>query len=685
MLEAGRNCWKLGYATRAAVLVDAEEYFQAVAWALSRARKTICILAWDLDTRISLLPREARNGGKDPGTLPLAEFLFTLAERNPDLEIYILAWDFLFLYANERELRRTSRRKFGRHPRIHFDFDKEGPLFVSHHQKVIVVDDQLAFSGGLDLTQRRWDTPEHPVECAERTDPSGASYEPFHDVQIMVEGPVARDLGRIFRDRWGARPFTASAPAEPNPSLWPERFPPLVRDTPIAIARSAPAYRGRPEIRECERLFLDTLREAKEYLYIENQYFTSHKIERALLARLGEENPPEIVILVRKHNSKWIEAVSMALYRNRIVKKLRAADKKGKCLVLCPYSSVERGICTNLHSKVMIADDRFVRVGSANLCDRSQAMDTECDLAFELNGAGKLTARGLRDRLLAEHLGVSREELEWELARTGSLVGAVRALQGKRDHTLVDCPDRSKALFEWFGLNQSLVDPESPREFRKALLRFAGYASVFLVVAVLALKASDWAEIRTVQEWIRTLNRQPWAWAGLVGLFALLTIIPLPLLPLALVFALLLPAWQTFLVTMAGTLIAASSHYGLGRLLVRRMGADHLESDKLQEIRDMLRDEGIWPILLLRLVPVAPFWFVNFAMSFVGVKFRHYLIATILGLLPGFLLIAHFEDNIQRQSGAKLGLALALFVLLFWALTKFSRRLAESRSHADRS
>ncbi len=213
------------------------------------------------------------------------------------------------------------------------------------------------------------------------------------------------------------------------------------------MARTIPASKGVKEVRECLALFEDSIRRARRYIYIENQYLTSRRIGELLIERLKEENPPEIVILLRQHDSKWTEAISMSLLRTRLIKRLRAADAKKRLRVLCPSASRAQGVSTNLHSKVFIADDRIVRVGSSNLCGRSEGMDTECDLALEAQDQeGMMRIRGFRDRLLAEHLGISREEVARSLGEKQSMLRLVEENYGKRDHTLVDCTQEEKLL-----------------------------------------------------------------------------------------------------------------------------------------------------------------------------------------------------------------------------------------------
>ena len=91
------------------------------------------------------------------------------------------------------------------HRRVHFRFDDQHPLGGSHHQKVVVIDDRLAFVGGTDLTGHRWDTSEHRIDEPLRTTLTGKPYPPYHEVEAMVEGPIAADLGELARERWNRR------------------------------------------------------------------------------------------------------------------------------------------------------------------------------------------------------------------------------------------------------------------------------------------------------------------------------------------------------------------------------------------------------------------------------------------------------------------------------------------------
>src|SRR5690554_1751064 len=94
IINTERNCWRYVKADRAAILIDGESYFGALHAAISQARHSIYILAWDIDSRIRLLR------GETTTDLPveLGELLHTLLMQRPELEVHILNWDWAMLY-----------------------------------------------------------------------------------------------------------------------------------------------------------------------------------------------------------------------------------------------------------------------------------------------------------------------------------------------------------------------------------------------------------------------------------------------------------------------------------------------------------------------------------------------------------------------------------------------------------
>jgi phospholipase D1/2 len=184
----GRNCWRLLPANRVAFLIDGAAYFDAFVSAAESASQSIIIVGWDLNSRVRLVHDE------QPRDFPgeFKELLNALTARRRELHIYILLWDFSMLFVWERELLPIVANGWRTHRQIHFAVDGHHPAGASHHQKIVVVDDAVAFVGGLDLTRNRWDTPEHRADDPRRVDAAGHPYAPFHDVQMLVDGKAAQ-------------------------------------------------------------------------------------------------------------------------------------------------------------------------------------------------------------------------------------------------------------------------------------------------------------------------------------------------------------------------------------------------------------------------------------------------------------------------------------------------------------
>src|SRR5690606_15545906 len=168
-------------------------------------------------------------------------------------------------------------------------------------------------------------------------------------------------------------------------------------------------------VREIEELYIDMIRMARRSIYIENQYFTAHRLGELLEERLAEPDGPEIVVVIRLLSHGWLEGLSMETLRTKLILRLRAADKHGRFRVMYPHvEGLPEGQCLDVHSKLMIVDDEVLRIGSANFANRSMGIDTECDLTIEARGDAerRKVIAGFRSRLLAEHLGVPVEEVE---------------------------------------------------------------------------------------------------------------------------------------------------------------------------------------------------------------------------------------------------------------------------------
>lgn len=463
-LEPGRNCWRVERAGRVAFLVDAAVYFSAFRDACTQARHSITLIGWDLDGRIELV-RGADAGGGAPRVL--GDLLEHLVRERPGLTVRILAWDFTWIYALERDWLTPVRLGWNTSDRLIYRTDAHHPVGASHHQKIVVVDDAVAFVGGIDLGPRRWDTPAHDPEDDRRTDPAGDAYSPHHDVQAVVSGPAARALGDLARERWeraGNDPW--SPRKEPDgDEPWPADLEPDLVDIDVALARTEPEHDGRDGVREVEALHLDAIDAARRSIYVENQYLTADRIVDRIAGRLEHRDGPEVVLVLPHHTHGWLEQATMDVLRDRAIERLRSADRHGRLRIVYPWIQGLGDDRLNVHAKVVVIDDRFVRVGSANLSNRSMGLDTECDLAIVADGDHD--RRGIarfRRRLVAEHVGCEPDRLAEAEGDDGEgLIASIETAQrGDGSRELRRLEPTNASFASRLLPHGSLLDPERP-------------------------------------------------------------------------------------------------------------------------------------------------------------------------------------------------------------------------------
>jgi len=426
ILEAGRNFWCEEGVTRAGILVDGDDYYRAVYEAGQRATSYLLLAGWQFDTDACLLRGEEAASATLPVTL--LAYLNALCERRPELQIFVLAWDFHAIFALEREWMQDLRFNWLTSERLHFIFDAHHAEGGSHHQKFVVVDGSLSFLGGLDLCDHRWDDRHHRVPNPLRVS-RGEPHGPFHDVQAyLVSSQVGARLGELFRARWlaaGGEPFQLPAPTSSFDDYVPTGATPLATER-VALSRVDPF--GMPEggnCREVLQLTLDAIAAAERLIYVETQYFSSQVVAEALAQRLRRPSPPlDVVLVLNEHAENFKEEVAVGLAQAKVIKELRETVRGTPHRLGIYYTvpdaeaGVEPARATYIHSKLLIVDDRFLTVGSANWTNRSGCLDTELNMAVEAPTADGALGESIvraRQSLIAEHLGIDGPLEEKEL------------------------------------------------------------------------------------------------------------------------------------------------------------------------------------------------------------------------------------------------------------------------------
>ncbi|MDB5440618.1 MAG: phospholipase [Caulobacteraceae bacterium] len=460
LLRPGETCWRLSAVDRAAFLIDGAEYFAAAKSAMLHAKRSIWLLAWVFDVLTRLTP-DQNHKSRDPQHADrMGLLLRRISALRPVLDIRLLVWNMPPPIAASQIFAPQRGQAYFAGSRIKYCLDSTLPMSACQHQKVLVVDHRLAFLSGGDLGLDRWDTCDHADHDPRRRLPNGHHYPPRHEVTVMVEGPIAEDLGALFQGRWQTA-VGETPPIEPvDEVLWPDQSPVHLRGGHCAIVRSG------DQMGEGEALHLACIRAARFLIYIENQYLTSAVVVAALEQRLQEPAGPEIVVVGPSASPSFFDRLTMDGPRGLAVTRLRAADRFGHFEAYIARTAGDNAII--VHSKVMIIDDRLLRIGSANLNNRSAGLDSECDLAFEApagpDGAARRQAIAeFRSRLVGHFLGVEGEMVERAQADFGSLRDAITALDGEPRRLRRFEPALIGALSRFIA-HWSLGDPVSRRD-----------------------------------------------------------------------------------------------------------------------------------------------------------------------------------------------------------------------------
>ena len=665
LLVPGRNCWRIDRAKRLSFLIDGATYFPAVRAAIRNARRSVFILGWDIDSRIRLVPSGANDGYPEE----LGDFLNEVVKRRRDLRMYVLSWDFAMVFAMDREWLPIYKLDWRTHRRLSFRLDDKHPAGASHHQKVVVVDDAVAFVGGLDLTHCRWDTSEHGCDEPGRCDPEGKPYRPYHDVQVMVDGGPARALGMLCRDRWNrvSRKPARRVDEAPANDPWPQHIQPDITNVDVAVSRTDPGYTTGVPVSAIRYLYVDAIDAAKRSMYLENQYFSSSVVGTALATRLRSPDSPDIVVVSRQIEEGWLEERTMGVLRARLHKRLVEADTGDHYRLYYPHvPGLELPNVLNVHSKVLVVDEDLCSVGSANFSNRSMGFDTECNVAIEAAGderIRKAIAR-LRNRLLGEHLGTDPEKVGAEIARhEGRLIPAVEALR-RPGRTLEPIEPHVAPEIDALVPASAVVDPERPVDPEELVQEFVPPAArkptvsriwrVTVVLLTLGALAAIWrwtplrevVALESLVRMARALDESSMAPVLVLAAYVLGGLLVVPVTALIAATGIVFGPVVGTLYALSGALLSAAVTYWIGRRIGRH-AVRRLAGSRLNRITRRLAKKGTMAIVVVRLLPVAPFSVVNAVAGASHIGLREFLLGTFAGMLPGILAIVFFVDRVS--------------------------------------
>ena len=419
------------------VLIDGAEALPNVAEEMRRARSHVHVAGWSFTPSFDL----ERNGD----SAALRDLLAELAER---IDVRVLVWAGapLPLFRPSRADVRKMRDRLVAGSRVQVALDSHERPLHCHHEKTVVIDDRIAFVGGIDLTSEdgdRFDTPRHPARAKVG----------WHDVATRIQGPAVTDVAEHFSMRWHETTGERLAPAAPQPGAGDVELQ-IVRTVPEKIYKATPT--GDFGILES---YVRAFRAAQRFIYLENQFLWSPEIASILADKIAHPPTPDfrlLAVLPAKPNSGADDT------RGVLGELLEADADRGRVFVSTLYArSGARADPIYVHAKLAVIDDTWLTIGSANLNEHSLFNDTEMNIVTH----DPALARDTRLRLWSEHLELPIDNLDrdpidvidniWKPISKEQL--ELRKAGQPLTHRLVSLPNVSKRSSRLLGPTTGLI------------------------------------------------------------------------------------------------------------------------------------------------------------------------------------------------------------------------------------
>jgi uncharacterized membrane protein YdjX (TVP38/TMEM64 family) len=362
----------------------------------------------------------------------------------------------------------------------------------------------------------------------------------------------------------------------------------------------------------------------------------------------------------------WLEAHTLRNGRIRFIGALNGNDIAGRVRLLYPRVQTDHTTASVMvHSKVTIIDDKYLRIGSANLNNRSMGTDTECDLVFEARTKAHHTAIAeIRNRLLGEHCGHSAAQMAAEFCRHGSLLMLAdkRAANGRR---LCPVDDGEPDASEFAHYLENVADPERPsraEEFvseifggvvpRRRARTLIGLLVAGLVILALGLAweftpLAEFVHPKALGATLKSFADGPFAPLAVALAFVAGGLILFPVTVLIAATAATFGPWLGFVYAAAGTMLSALLTYTIGAWIGRKSLRDLL-GPKLNRVRRRIARKGVLAVATIRMVPLAPFSVVNLVAGASSITLTQFVFGTLIGMLPGIFMMSVLGHQISQ-------------------------------------
>jgi phospholipase D1/2 len=480
--------------------------------------------------------------------------------------------------------------------------------------------------------------------------------------------------------RWRVAGCTVETSAAVTGERWPASVPVQSRGMTVGIARTEIATASEAGVNEVARLFEASINAADRFIYIENQFTSAVDIARLLAQRMLDVPQLRVLIVTPKMHSSWFESQAMQSGRGGFIEQFVAAGVMDRVRFLYPSTrDGEQASAVMVHSKVMILDDRFLRVGSANLNNRSMGADTECDLAFEATSeAHREYIAGLRRSLIGHFCGVDEREIA---SNEADLFGFLDRLPERGGAKSLQPIDPAATVGSMAIVVQPVADPREPLHLDRAanrmwtprtILAASGLAAALagLALAWQYTSLRDFTDIGFVSSVISQPARSQFAPLLAIAAFVVGGLVVFPVLVLIAATAAALGPWLGFFSAGAGVLLSALLLFAIGRVLGQAR-LQRLLGRRAARVQSRIIGKGVVAVAMIRMVPIAPFSMVNVVAGASKLSLRDFLLGTVLGMAPGIAVmaalgaqIADLARNASWTNAVLLALAIAAWIAL---------------------
>lgn len=311
--------------------------------------------------------------------------------------------------------------------------------------------------------------------------------------------------------------------------------------------------------------------------------------------------------------------------------------------------------------KVLIVDDRLVRIGSSNLSNRSMGLDTECDIVIEARIEQEIAR--FRHRLLGEHLDVSPDEVRDTIVAERSLIAAVENLRGSQ-RTLLSLRREAPEWLDILVPEAMILDPGKPTDPEKLVKDFIpkdvrkhGHRKLWHVLLILlfmlGLAAAwrwtplrNWLNLDTLTAWTAKLRGHPGAPLIVISAYLVGGLVSIPVTFMILATAFTFGPVTGFFYSLVGCVVSSAFTYGIGRVLGRDT-IRRFAGMRVNRLSRRLGRHGVTTAALIRMLPIAPFTIVNMVCGASHIRLWHFLLGTSLGMAPPILAISFFEHSVE--------------------------------------